>query len=324
MSSDTRQKIHPRLVAEAAEWFMILNSGNVHPEETAQWQAWLASHPDHQMAWARVEFYTDKFKSLPPPTAVTASEALNAPNLNRRRMLLSMALLGVAGISGWQISRGRYWQAWSADQHTALGESKTITLTDGSSVILDSGSALNVDFSVNLRRLQLLKGEIYIETAADTVGWKRPFVVDTGEGRVKALGTRFSVSQHEDLTQVTVFQDAVEIQPASAMSAKQTLHAGQEAHFAANRIEPIRSHTQHKPAWTQGFIVADDLPLSEFLLQLSRYRPGYITCAPEIADLRIIGSYPLKDTDKILAFLEANLPVKLSHPLPFWVKVLPR
>ncbi len=324
MSSGDRQKIHPRVVAEAAEWFMVLSSGSVRPEETAQWQAWLASHPDHQMAWSRVEFYTDKFKSLPPQAAFAATAALNAPNLNRRRMLLSMALFGLAGMSGWQVSRGRYWQEWSADQHTALGESKTITLADGSSVVMDSGSAVNVDFSVNLRRLQLVKGEIYIETAPDTVGWKRPFVVDTLQGRVQALGTRFSVSQHENRTQVAVFQDAVEIQPADAMTAKQTLRAGQQAQFAANHIEPIHQHSQDKPAWTQGFIVADDLPLSEFLLQLNRYRQGYITCAPEIADLRIIGSYPLKDTDKILAFLEANLPVKLSHPLPFWVKVLPR
>ena len=324
MSSGDRQKIHPRVVAEAAEWFMVLSSGNVRPDETAQWQAWLASHPDHQMAWSRVEFYTDKFKSLPPQAAYAVTEALNAPNLNRRRMLLSMALFGIVGMSGWQVSRGRYWQEWLADQHTALGENKTITLADGSSVVLDSGSAVNVDFSVNLRRLQLVKGEIYIETAPDTVSWKRPFVVDTLQGRVEALGTRFSVSQHENRTQVAVFQDAVEIQPADAMTVKQTLRAGQQAQFATNHIEPIHQHSQDKPAWTQGFIVADDLPLSEFLLQLSRYRPGYITCAPEIADLRIIGSYPLKDTDKILAFLEANLPVKLSHPLPFWIKVLPR
>lgn len=324
MSSENRQKIHPRIVAEAAEWFMVLSSGNVRPDETAQWQAWLASHPDHQMAWARVEFYTDKFKSLPPQAACAATAALNTPHLNRRRMLLSMALLGVAGWSGWQMSRGRYWQAWSADQTTALGESKTITLTDGSSVVLDSDSAVNVDFSVNLRRLQLVKGAIYIETAPDTVGWKRPFVVDTLQGRVQALGTRFSVSQHQNLSQVAVFQDAVEIQPTDAIAAKQILGAGQQVQFAANHIELVHRHSDDKPAWTQGFIVADDLPLSEFLLQLSRYRPGYITCAPEIADLRIIGSYPLKDTDRILAFLEANLPVKLSHPLPFWVKVLPR
>jgi transmembrane sensor len=172
--------------------------------------------------------------------------------------------------------------------------------------------------------LQLIKGEIYIETAADKIGWHRPLVVDTQDGRVRALGTRFSVSQHHNRTQVVVFQDAVEIQTADGIFAKQTLRAGQQVQFTSNRIEPILRHRQDKPAWTQGFIVADDMPLSEFLLQLSRYRSGYITCAPEIADLRIIGSYPLKDTDKVLAFLEANLPIKLTQPLPFWVKVLPR
>lgn len=324
MSSPGRQKLHPRVIAEAAEWFMVLGSGNAHPEQTAQWQAWLAAHPDHQMAWAKVEFYTGKFKSLPPQAASAASDALNAPDLYRRRLLLSMALFGFAGLTGWQIAQGRYWQAWSADQYTALGESKTLILADGSTVVLDSGSALNVDFSPGLRRLQLVKGEIYIETAADTHGWRRPFVVDTAQGSVRALGTRFSVSQYENLTQVAVFQDAVEIQPADTISLTQTLRAGQALRFASSHIEPIHRHSHDKPAWTQGLIVADDLPLSEFLLQLSRYRQGYITCAPEIADLRIIGSFPLKDTDKILAFLESTLPVKLSNPLPFWVKVLPR
>ena len=324
MSSINRQKIPPRIVAEAAEWFMILGSGNVAPEETAQWQAWLAAHPDHQTAWARVEFYTGKFKSLPPQAASAAADALNAPDLYRRRLLFSAGLFGLTGWLGWRVVQGQYWQQWSADQHTALGESKTLTLSDGSTVVLDSGSAVNVDFSTDLRRLQLVKGEIYIETAPDTASRPRSFVVDTQDGSIRALGTRFSVSQYEHLTQVTVFQDKVEIRPADIRTPSRTLSAGQEVRFATGDIEPTQAHAENKPAWTQGLLVADDLPLSEFLLQLNRYRYGYITCAPEIADLRIIGSFPLKDTDKILTFLESSLPVKLSHPLPFWVKVLPR
>ncbi len=197
-------------------------------------------------------------------------------------------------------------------------------MTDGSTVILDSGTALNIKYTPDLRCLQLVTGEIYIETAPDTAVRHRPFVVDTQEGRVRALGTRFSVSQQADYSQVAVFANKVEIQPSSPNALKPIVRTGQETRFISARVEPIQQNKLDRPPWSEGVIIADNIPLSEFLLQLNRYRKGYVTCAPEIADMRIIGSFPLKDTDRILASLETNLPVKLSNPFPYWVKVLPR
>lgn len=321
MSKNHTLTIDPRILAQAADWFAVLSSGNVQHTETAKWQAWLEAHPDHRAAWDRVEFFTGKFNALP---AQSASAALNAPDLYRRRMLVTLSGLAIVGFSGWQVTRGQYWQDWTADYRADFGASKTITLADGSTVILDSDSALNVEFTTELRRLQLVSGEIYIETAPDSLGRHRPFVVDTHHGRVRALGTRFSIAQQANTCQVNVFADAVEIQPVGSNSAKQIVHAGQQARFNHHQIEPIQPNSLDRPAWTQGMIVADSMPLSEFLLQLNRYRRGYVSCAPEIADLRIVGSFPLNDTNKILASLQSTLPVKLSSPLPFWTKILPR
>jgi transmembrane sensor len=313
--------IDPCVLAQAAEWFALFRSGHAEHSETAQWQAWLAEHPDHQAAWSRVEFHIDRFKSLPPKAALAA---LSAPDLQRRRAIKNLALLGAVGLTSWQFSGARYWQVWTADYHVAQGQIQTVTLADGSTLILDSGSALNVEFGTDLRRLQLVSGEIYVETAKDNSGWQRPFVVDTQDGRVRALGTRFSVRQQAEHSQVAVFADTVEIQPSHPSAPKQLLHGGQEARFASQRVESIQPIKLDRPAWSQGVIEADNIPLSEFLLQLNRYRKGYVTCAPEIADMRIIGSFPLKDTDRILASLETNLPIKITNPLPLWVKVLPR
>jgi transmembrane sensor len=321
MQNKHRPDIDPRILAQAAEWFALFRSGTAKPSETTQWQTWLAEHPHHLAAWDRVEFHIDRFKSLPPKASFAA---LTAPNLSRRRALQNLLVLGVVGISSWQLARGRYWQELTADYQVAQSETKTITLADGSTVILDSGSALNVEFTPDLRRLQLVSGEIYIETAPDNTGLGRPFVVDTQDGRVRALGTRFSVSQQGDYSQVAVFADKVEIQPFSPNALNQMLGAGQEARFNWTRAESVQQNKNDRPAWSQGIIIADNIPLSEFLLQLNRYRKGYVTCAPEIANMRIIGSFPLKDTDRILASLETNLPVKLSNPMPYWVKVLPR
>lgn len=321
MLNPDRLEIHPGILAEAAEWFAVLGSGAVSKAEMEQWQAWLQAHPDHQAAWSKVEFFTHKFQHLP---AHAASAALNQPDLYRRRTLKTLAVFGAIGFTSWQISRGRYLQAWSADYQTALGAGKTIILADGSKVTLDTASAFNVDFTTELRRLQLVSGEIYIETAADNAGMHRPFVVDSREGRVRALGTRFSVRQLPGNSQVSVFADAVEIQPGKPGSNKLILHAGQATDFNSERIDAVADINVERPAWSQGLLLADNLPLSEFLLQLNRYRHGYVTCDPQIAGLRIVGSFPLNDTDRVLAMLAETLPVKISNPLPLWVKVLPR
>lgn len=321
MLKPRRTDIHPSILAEAAEWFAILGSGQVSKTEIEQWQAWLNAHPDHQAAWSRVEFFTHKLQNLP---SQAASAALNQPDLYRRRTLKALAIFGAIGLFGWQISQSRYLQAWTADYQTAVGATQTITLTDGSKVILDTDSAFNVEYTPELRKLQLVSGAIYIETAPDNAGLHRPFVVDSQEGRIRALGTRFSVRQLPGNSQVSVFADAVEIQPSKPEASKLTLHAGQTTRFNTEQTEAVTAMRTDRPAWTQGFLLADNMPLSEFLLQLNRYRHGYITCDPRIADLRIVGAFPLNDTERVLAMLEETLPVKISNPLPLWVKVLPR
>ena len=53
----------------------------------------------------------------------------------------------------------------------------------------------------------------------------------------------------------------------------------------------------------------------------SRYRRGHLGVAPEVADLRITGSFPLHDTDKALSALLPTLPVQIEQHTPYWVTV---
>jgi transmembrane sensor len=314
-----RLNINPAILAEAAEWFAVLGSGQVSKAETEQWQAWLASHPDHRTAWSRVEYFMHKFHNLP---SHAASAALNSPDLYRRRVLKAIAVFGAISLTGWEIWREGYLQQMTSDYHTQVGTTQIIALSDGSQILLDTNSSFNVEYTRELRRVHLISGAIYIETAPD--GLHRPFVADCKEGRVRALGTRFSLKQEQGNSQVTVFEGAVEIQPANRGSAKKILQSGQETNFTREEVYAPLAIDSDRPAWTQGIILADNMPLSEFLLQLNRYRLGYVTCAPEIANMRIVGSFPLSDTDHVLATLEKTLPVKISKPMPLWVKVLPR
>jgi transmembrane sensor len=73
--------------------------------------------------------------------------------------------------------------------------------------------------------------------------------------------------------------------------------------------------------WLQGMLVADRQRLADFLADLGRYRPGFVQCAPEVADLRVVGAFPLADTDRVLAMLTEVLPVSVRYATPYWVRV---
>ena len=64
-----------------------------------------------------------------------------------------------------------------------------------------------------------------------------------------------------------------------------------------------------REAWTRGLLLAEDIALHELIAELSRYRPGHITLAAEIANLKVYGAFPLQDTDRALNMLGATLPI---------------
>ncbi len=167
------------------------------------------------------------------------------------------------------------------------------------------------------RLILLRQGEILVETAKDS----RPLSVETAEGRILALGTRFAVRQDDGLTRVTVEAHSVEVRPRLAAQAAIRVEAGQVLSFAADSAGAVRPAPLGATAWTQGMLVAVDRRLGEVLAELARYRPGYLGCAEQVADLRLSGAFALDDSDAALANLEDSLPVRVRRLTRYWVRV---
>ena len=73
-------------------------------------------------------------------------------------------------------------------------------------------------------------------------------------------------------------------------------------------------------AWLDGLIVTRNMRLGDFLAEVARYRPGFLSCAADIADLRLSGVFRLEDTDRLLAVLPQTLPVRLHQRTRWWVR----
>ncbi|VVD88302.1 FecR family protein [Pandoraea capi] len=310
----------------ATEWFVRLQA-TTDANAQAAWQQWHDADARHALAWQRLVDFGTHLRTIPPLVAHTTLVRTRA-NQGRRRVL---GLLAVAGVTGavWSVGDSNAVRAWRADFSTGVGERRTVQLADGTVLALNTDSAVDVHVSQDVRRLRLVRGEIAITTGADADHGHRPFFVDTAQGSLQALGTRFTVRQHEGSAAVAVLEGAVRVAPANVgnmANGATILTAGQGATFDAaavrSRFDDV-AIANAAAAWTQGMLIVHAMPLGDFLAELGRYRRGHLGCAPDIANLRVSGIYPVDDTDRVLDMLSRALPVEVQRFTRWFVRVQP-
>lgn len=283
--------------------------------------AWRAAHPDHERAWQQLDVFQRKLDRVPREVA---QQVLRQPALPDRRRRDAVRLLGVGLLAcgGWALLRRTdTWQRTLASQSTAIGEIREIALPDGTQLTLASGTALDVRFDAHERLIDLRAGEIFVTTAHDPAPAHRPFRVRDRHGVVEALGTRFDVRLDDDTSDVSVYDGMVEISPADNPTATLRLTAGQHCSFGTLSCGPRTAVRETDETWTHGVLLAENIRVGDFVAELSRYRHGMLHCAPAVADLRVSGVFPLRDTDRALHNLSLVLPVSLVYRTRYWVSV---
>ncbi len=313
---------------EAIAWMVELRSGSTTAADRLAFDQWLQQDPQHRAAWQKLGGALDHTFGAKPSTplehssihasAVDITLQRAARQAGQRRRLLRGAL-GVTGIglgSAWVARNSGVIPDWNADLHTATGERRTITLADGSTLLLDARSSADVDFSYAQRSVHLRRGQLIAQVRA---GHAVPFVVRSREGSVRALGTRYLVRQAEGRTLALVLEHSVEI--ATTGGARHVLQEGQAAWFNADTVEPVPADQWPAGAasWSRGMLQAQDMALGDVVEALRAYRHGLIRIAPEAVRLRVTGAYPLDDTDAALLSLAETLPIDVHRHTAGWL-----
>lgn len=307
-------------LSDAARWFARLGAAPDDPALQRQWLVWHNADPQHQWAWQRVAALQARLGQAQGSLGYGVLERAGQHGHSRgRRTLLKGLLLGAGlGALSWRGYRDA--PVWLADVHTRVGEQRTLSLSDGSRLTLDTGSAVDIAFSAHSRLLILRAGEIFIETAKDD----RPFIVNSRQGTMRALGTRFGVCQEQDRTRLSVFEHAVALSLAHDASNEVIVDSGQALSFDADHVLEHSTLAPSQDAWVNGTLVIDGWRLDRLVAELQRYRSGYLGCAQEIGHLRVSGAYSLKDIDLTLAAIARVLPVRVSRYTEYWTRLVPR
>ncbi|KAF1049572.1 FecR domain-containing protein [Xylophilus sp.] len=271
----------------AVDWMVLLQSGQAGAEDRARLDAWCRADARHARAWERVQGALRR--SLEPVQAGAAAQAARAALLRppRRRRVVggAVAFAGLALGAGWMVRGSGAAAALWADLRTGTGERRNLRLADGSTLLLDARSAVDVDFGPVVRAVRLRAGALIAAAAADAA---RSFVVQTAEGSVRALGTRFLVRQEAGRSVALVLEHAVQLFTA----------AGAQRRLAA---------------WERGVHIARHQPLGEVVDALRPYCGGFIRVSPAAARLRVLGAFPLDEPDRAIESLAQTLPIRVKR-----------
>lgn len=262
--------------------------------------------------------------------SVRARVRRNWPGLAMAATLLLAVVIGVVSLS--------YFNGESQNDSniqryvTRISEQKAVKLTDGSHIVLNTGSQVMVDIGAHERRVTLVRGEVFFDVKKDA---ERPFIVDLGARSVTVLGTEFDVLKTPDKYRIAVIAGEISIHQAEETASltaplvaasegdpvnlellhQRRVQAGWVAEYnvESNKMlayQPDNMNRLH--SWRTGLIEFYSEPLYKVIKELNRYSAKKILIEDTaIMNLEVYAGVDMKELNTALVALEEILPIKV-------------
>lgn len=301
---------------QARDYVLLLASGAAGNADLHAIRQWLAE-PAHARAferertfWQDLELHRPLFAD-PAPAPPPARRGLRRitgrwrPRIGKRIATSAAAACLALALTGPDLAL-----RLRADHITPAGDIRPLTLADGSAAVLDSGSAIAVDYSKDARQVTLLRGRAWFNVAH---GDRRPFRVVASDGVTEDIGTAFEVSQ-EERVQVAVSEGAVRV-VASPDAPEIRLGAGQRARYADGKAERISGlRPDRVAAWRNGELLIDGMPLTAAIAEVKRYRAAPVIILADLGQAKPVSAVFRTDRpDDALAALAAGANLELTR-----------
>lgn len=332
----TATSIPTNIQEEAANWIVRLTYGTPAERHLAQtgFAEWKNKDPVNAAAAESMQQViscitavkdVSKGEKSPIQAAIQAGHA-SSQGKRRKQLVATLLLAFSLSVPAWVALQTYPVRYLAADVRSVTGEWRTQTLSDGSRITLKNATAIDIKFDSERRTLKLVKGEILVDVAPDKT---RPFLVETNDGDIRALGTRFVVDRKTDETVVSMLESSVSVRTAEQRKlntqSNAVIHAGQRIRIqpdALGNIEEMDAVSLEN-AWQNHQLVAYNRPLTEILDEINRHRPGKIFYDRKaLAGIEMGAVLPLDDTDQALQLLANSLPnLRVRKLTPYLVQV---
>lgn len=311
-----------QIVQEALAWFSRRRMGGLTRDEQKEFLAWQTQSPVHQQVYQEAEAFwqDDAFNRALQHVGRNRPELSPQVRLIQgRRRVRKLKRLGF-GMTACLVLVTVLFDPFTrlrADYVTPVGGSQRIALSDGSTVTLNTDTAITVTFTAGERKVSLLKGEAYFDVAHQN---NRPFTVRGNDSTTRVVGTRFLVKVMPDEEMITVLKGLVQV---NSQEQQVLLHPNEQVQTVPAGLSPVQTLADnHEAAWLTGHISYQDQPLGQVIKELGRYNPGWVVIAGDnLKDYRISGRFNIAQPKRALDTLAYTMPVKVSH-IGGWLTVI--
>lgn len=305
---------HPDHIAtQAAEHFARRRGATL--SQRREREAWLNRDTRHAEAYDEFQRLWEHAGDLADDPELQALKAADLAATRRHRWFRPQRMFAVAATLVMALGVGYF-----ATKHltqlpepvqyaTALGERRTEAMPDGTEIVLNTDSALDVRYSRNRRVIELKHGEAQFEVARDA---SRPFVVSVGEDTITALGTRFQVRLEHDSTIVTLLEGSVEVTHGGD---RHVLQPNERAILSIRTGISIASiDPEFAASWLDGWLRFRGTPLAEVIVEANRYSKQKLRLGdPRLADIQLSGNFHAGDNASIADAVSLILPVRVER-----------
>jgi transmembrane sensor len=303
---------------EAEHWFARRLEPATRDAEHEAFQRWRANDPRRAEAYAEVERVWDDLAILkrsqrlrlavPEPAASDDRTGATSTHPRARYRVFfafaaSCAALIVLAVL-W-LNRGTP----AVTLATELGEQRTETLADGTTLRLNTSSMLDVEISARERAVTLRSGEAAFDVVKDP---SRVFVVSAGDGTITAVGTHFQVRHEADAVTVTLMEGRVHV-VRPARREVEWLDPGQQATFSAGASGIVKRNVDvgALTSWMTGRLEFRGTLLEQAVAEANRYSARKLRIGdPGIRQLPVSGTFRTGDVASVATAFEAAFPVR--------------
>ena len=320
----------------AADWYLYFeDQPNLTEAQRVRFVEWLRRSPLHIEEFLRVGGLRAEIAGLPPDGMPEIEKLVAAARENVVELESGRPDSGSVAAHALPSRRGRWYAAAAAllltiagslyllaptdivpaSYATGLGEQRSILLSDGSVVVLNTTTRIDVRFTSSNRRIRLHAGEAVFEVAPDS---GRPLRVTAGPAEVVAIGTRFNVYLQDEQTIVTVMEGRVAVssvaRPARPDHLAPDTPGTMEVH-QGNQVtvrprapvdEPRAVDVAAATAWRDRRLIFDGTTLAGAVREINRYNHKKLALADaELAAQRISGVFAANKPEAMVTFLKA-------------------